>query len=189
LWQLIKAGAAQKTPHSGDTRIVPQLVISDPFGPEFRMLVEQLAQYVVRVRSHAAKLQAIKSLAVAPHATVAENDRPALPAQQDGDGYNQRAEDETKKGRPKDIEDPLNRLTGRRSSGRAGLTGNRAKESTLRLPDNSKLVPRRTPPRAPDRYWLCLSAGYAFAAHPTQPQVSGVRTESGQFLFSRLAQL
>jgi hypothetical protein len=103
LGQLVKAGTPQEAPYSRDTWIVPELVVSKPFRAECRVLFQEFPHHPIRIRNHAAELQAIESFAVTANAPVTEDNGTAFPTQQYYDGQNQGQKDQPENGRPYDV--------------------------------------------------------------------------------------
>jgi hypothetical protein len=74
--QLVKAGLAQEAAHAGDARIVAQLVLPLPLGPQVDIVLQQLGEHLLGVGTHRAKLLAAEVVAIGPQAHLLVQHRP-----------------------------------------------------------------------------------------------------------------
>ncbi len=91
LGQFVQAGAAQEVAHRRDARVAGQLAVPFPFHRGVRIAREQRGQHRVRVPAHGSELQATEEPAVPADAVMAEEDRRAVRAPDQGrDGHQHR---------------------------------------------------------------------------------------------------
>jgi len=143
LGKLIQAGTPKKASNSGDAGVVTEFMVTQPFRPELRMTFQKLPQCTVSVWNHAAELETIESFAVATDATVAKNDRTALPAKEYGNGEDQGCKYDTQEHCANDIQGSFQGITNRASwEGMMGFMAGRNRSNRINLLNNPKVLPR-----------------------------------------------